>query len=139
MAFRGRHDTMTEHLGSYGEIDIALDTFPYNGTTTTCEALLMGVPVVTFAGQQHASRVGVSLLRQVGLSGLIAESAEAYVRIACELAGDRQYLAQLRASLREQMAGSSLCDAKGFAKNLEHTYRTLWRTWCDNHQVGRST
>ncbi|MHB8453986.1 MAG: O-linked N-acetylglucosamine transferase, SPINDLY family protein [Acidiferrobacterales bacterium] len=131
--FRGRHDTMTEHLGSYSGIDIALDTFPYNGTTTTCEALLMGVPVVTPAGHHHASRVGASLLNQTGLSQLVAESPETYVRIAADLAANREELAHLRASLREQMVRSALCNGRDFVRDLERTYRTLWKKWCIDH------
>lgn len=137
LVIRGRHDSMTEHLGSYGEIDIALDTFPYNGTTTTCEALWMGVPVVTLAGDRHASRVGASLLSQIELYSLIARSPDEYIRIASNLASNHDELAQLRTELRNRMFHSSLCNAKSFVDDLEHAYRTLWENWCDAQHNGR--
>lgn len=92
-----------EHLNLYGRVNIALDTFPYHGTTTTCEALWMGVPVITLAGNTHVSRVGVSLLSSVGLGHLIAESHEQYARIAIDLAGETSQLAKLRWGLRQRM------------------------------------
>ena len=122
--------TLAEHLALYRRVDIALDTFPYNGTTTTCEALWMGVPVVTLAGQAHASRVGVSLLTNAGLPELIAADADNYIRIASRLAADVSRLAALRAGLRGRMAASPLVDAPRFARNVEHAYREMWRAWC---------
>src|SRR5690606_36356904 len=95
-------DTMS-HLSIYHRVDVALDTFPYHGTTTTCEALWMGVPVVTLAGDRHMSRVGVSLLNAAGHPEWVAQSPDDYVRIAAELAGDRARLATLRAGLREDL------------------------------------
>ncbi len=118
------------HLELYNQIDIALDTFPYNGTTTTCEALWMGVPVITLAGQMHAGRVGVSLLSQVGAVDLIADSSQDYVRLAVALASDPERLAGLHATLRERMAQSPLCDGKAFASNVEQAYREMWSKWC---------
>src|SRR5207302_1471226 len=91
---------IAEHLAAYSRVDIALDTFPYHGTTTTCEALWMGVPVVTLAGTTHASRVGVSLLSNVGLQELVADSPEAYIRIAVKLSSDIASLVDLRSDLR---------------------------------------
>jgi predicted O-linked N-acetylglucosamine transferase (SPINDLY family) len=120
-----------EHLAAYGRVDIALDTFPYHGTTTTCEALWMGVPVVTLAGKTHASRVGVSLLSRVGLTELVAETAEDYVRLATELASDLPRLAELRRTLRPRMAASPLTDAPRFARAIEAAYRDMWRAWCE--------
>jgi predicted O-linked N-acetylglucosamine transferase (SPINDLY family) len=119
------------HLALYDRIDIALDPFPYNGTTTTCQALWMGVPVVALRGDRHASRVGASLLTQIGLPDLIADSIGAYVEIAVALAGDPARLADLRHSLRLRMAASPLCDAGGFARKTEHAYRTMWQRWCE--------
>ena len=113
------------HLGAYARIDIALDPTPYNGTTTTCEALWMGVPVVTLLGDRHAGRVGASLLARVGLDDLIARDGDAYVDIAAALAGDIGRLTNLRRTLRPTMAGSSLCDARAFAQKIETVYRDL--------------
>ncbi len=123
-------DKMRDHLGSYARVDIGLDTFPYNGTTTTCEALWLGVPVVTLAGKVHAGRVGVSLLSQVGLTELIADSPQEYVELAVRLAGDPARLSALRANLRDRMANSSLCNGPRFARHVEAAYRSMWREWC---------
>jgi predicted O-linked N-acetylglucosamine transferase (SPINDLY family) len=138
----GRHDidrdridvraplpTMTEHLQAYGEIDIALDTFPYNGTTTTCEALWMGVPVVALAGNTHAARVGVSILQQVNLSELIAISAEQYVQTAVMLASDSSRLQTMREGLRNRLAASMLLDAAQITGEIESAYLAMWNQW----------
>ncbi len=114
------------HLGLYSRIDIALDPFPYNGTTTTCEALWMGLPVLTLAGKRHSARVGVSLLSQLGLTELIADSPEDYVQKAVALAEDRERLIALRAGIRERMQASSLLDHAGFTRKLEQAYREMW-------------
>lgn len=118
------------HLALYNKVDIALDTFPYNGVTTTCEALWMGVPVVTEAGNTHVSRVGVSLLSNLGLAELIAEGPAGYVALALDLARDRARLAQLRESLRARMESAPLTDGPGFTRALESAYREMWRDWC---------
>jgi len=119
-----------KHLDCYAEIDIALDTFPYNGTTTTCEALWMGVPVVTLAGSSHRSRVGASIMSGVGLQELVASNAEQYVHIAASLAENHSYLSDLRANLRGRMRASRLMDAVSFTENLEAAYRLMWTTAC---------
>lgn len=119
-----------DHLAHYRRIDIGLDTFPYNGTTTTCEALWMGVPVVSLAGDCHAGRVGVSLLSQIGLHDLIASNAEEYVSLAVALAADSARISSLRSTLRERMRASSLCDAPAFARKIEAAYRRMWGKWC---------
>lgn len=118
------------HLALYHRIDIALDTFPYNGTTTTCEALWMGVPVVTLIGDRHAARVGVSLLSAVGSPDLIAPSADDYVKVATALALDTPRLANLRATLRQRMATSPLCNGTDHAARFESALRQVWRGWC---------
>jgi protein O-GlcNAc transferase len=117
-----------QHLEAYKLIDIALDPFPYNGTTTTCEALWMGVPVITLAGNTHASRVGVSLLSRLGLEELIAVSKEDYVHKAITLAQDLERLTSFREMIRPWMAMSSLCDGQNFTRTLEETYKTLWES-----------
>jgi predicted O-linked N-acetylglucosamine transferase (SPINDLY family) len=126
---RGPEDNHESHLALYREMDIALDTFPYHGTTTTCEALWMGVPVVTLAGQTHVSRVGVSLLNNAGLPELVAGSEDEYVRIAAELARNIERLAGYRANLRDQMRASRLLDAPSFARDLEGAFRQMWTSW----------
>lgn len=137
LALLGRTERTSDHLATYEQVDIALDTFPYNGTTTTCEALWMGVPVVTVAGDRHASRVGASLMTQLRLTELIAASVQHYVEIASLLASDGARLRAFRATLRERMASSSLCDAKAFARKMEAAYRDLWkRTALDSVRAG---
>ena len=110
------------HLNRYGQIDIALDTFPYNGTTTTCEALWMGVPVITMCGGRHASRVGASILTRVGLADCISNTVDGYVSAALRLSRDSLELENMRYSLRGQMQRSPLCDGSGFAKAVETFY-----------------
>lgn len=127
-----------DHLAIYNDIDIALDPFPYNGATTTCEALWMGAPVVTLLGDRHAGRVGASLLTQVGLPELIAADADDYVEIATRLAADRVRLTETRRTLRPRMAASPLCDAPAFARKVEAAYREMWTQWCDQ-TPGRET
>jgi predicted O-linked N-acetylglucosamine transferase (SPINDLY family) len=123
--------SQAEHLALYSQVDVGLDSFPYNGTTTTCEALWMGVPVVCLAGNRHAGRVGVSILTQMELTDLIADSPEDYARIAVELANAPIRLSELRNSLRQRMSVSPLCDAKTFARTMEDAYRKMWRNWCE--------
>jgi protein O-GlcNAc transferase len=126
----GHEEQFLRHLSLYNRIDIGLDTFPYNGTTTTCEAMWMGVPVITLAGNSHASRVGVSLLSNVGLTDLIATTYDEYMKIAVNLAADTRGLQKLRENLRIMMANSPLTDAKRFTENLENSYRYMWEIWC---------
>jgi protein O-GlcNAc transferase len=123
-----------EYLRLYNQVDIALDSFPYNGTTTTCDALWMGVPVVTLVGEHHASRVGLSILSHVGLGSLAAASSEEYVNKATVLAQSPEDLEKLRASLRPRMMASPLCNAKDFAWAVESAYHRMWRTWCQCRQ-----
>jgi predicted O-linked N-acetylglucosamine transferase (SPINDLY family) len=121
-----------DHLAVYDKIDIGLDTFPYHGTTTTCEALWMGVPVITRAGDKHASRVGVSLLSNIGLPELIAQTDEEYIEIAMRLSEDMEKLQSLRERLRDMMTNSPLTNSERFTAELEDRYRTMWQTYCSS-------
>jgi protein O-GlcNAc transferase len=117
-------------LATYNDIDIALDPFPYGGGTTTVEALWMGVPVVSLRGDRFSGRVSESMLTTVGLPGLVAPDATAYIATASALAADLSSLAALRGRLRAMVVGSPLCDADRFTRNLESAYRSMWRRWC---------
>jgi predicted O-linked N-acetylglucosamine transferase (SPINDLY family) len=125
------HPNTVEHLALYDRVDVALDPFPYNGTTTTCEAMWMGVPVVTLRGDRHAGRVGASLLNQIDVTDLVANSVEEYVEIAIALANNPVSLGELRRSMRPRMAASSLCDGRAFARKIEGAFRTMWQHWCE--------
>lgn len=121
-----------DQLAIYHRVHVALDPFPYNGTTTTCEALWMGVPVVSLTGDRHASRIGLSLLTAVGHGDWAAETPEAYVEKAIALAADHESLAHLRTSLRQSVASSELCNHAAQAARLESAIRAAWQDWCAN-------
>ncbi|MBL8962548.1 MAG: tetratricopeptide repeat protein [Phycisphaeraceae bacterium] len=121
---------VADHLAVYGRVAIALDPFPYNGTTTTYEALWMGVPVVTLAGITHAGRVGASILTALGEPLLIARNTDDYVRTACELAADLSRINTYRTTLRGRLGSSPLCDAEGYTRRLEEALRIAWSCWC---------
>jgi protein O-GlcNAc transferase len=125
---------LAEYLVEYHAIDIALDTFPYEGGTTTCDALWMGVPVVTLAGELGVTRSGVSIMNQIGLTEMIAKGPGEYVKLAVELAGDAGRLAELRGMIRGKMLKSPLMDAKGFAADVERGYREAWGKWCEEEE-----
>jgi predicted O-linked N-acetylglucosamine transferase (SPINDLY family) len=126
-----RSPSHVEHMKCYHEIDLALDTFPYHGTTTTCEALLMGVPVVTRAGRLHLSRVGLSLLSNVGLSELVAHDEESYINLAASLASNPERLAGLRGSAtRQKLLNSAVCDQAAYAARFGAALRSIWRERC---------
>jgi protein O-GlcNAc transferase len=118
------------HLARYGLVDVALDPFPFNGVTTTCEALWMGVPVVTLRGDRPYARVGASLLASVGLQEFVTEAPESYVEMAASLGKDLSQLRELRLGLRDRMRASPLCDGEGFARAIEQAYRRMWQNWC---------
>lgn len=120
-----RSTDTASHLACYHDVDIALDTCPYHGTTTTCEAMWMGVPVVTRVGEIHASRVGLSLLTQVGLEDLACVDDDAFVATAARLARDADRRAMLRAGLRERMATSPLCNPTSFAARFGEVLLSL--------------
>jgi predicted O-linked N-acetylglucosamine transferase (SPINDLY family) len=126
----GFKDTTAGHLAAYARIDIALDTHPYNGTTTTCEALWMGVPVVTLRGDRHAARVGASLLQAAGHPEWIAGSQDNYLSIAAGLASDPARLTALRGTLRQELEHSVLLDHAGQAARFGAALRAGWRQWC---------
>ena len=123
----------TGHLSVYHQVDIGLDPFPYNGTTTSCEALWMGIPVITLQGNRHSGRVGASLLTRLGLTELIAESEAQYVQIATDLAADGDRLDMLRAGMRQRMRASKLLDDASFARSMEKVFRRMWETWCQKN------
>ena len=121
---------MTEYFDVYEQVDVALDPFPYGGGTTTCDALWMGVPVVSLAGPRAVGRGGLSILSNLGLSDWVAHDAEQYVQIAVGLVSDLLRLSNIRATLRQRMQSSVLMDAPRFARNIEAAYREMWRRWC---------
>ena len=121
------------HLDLYSKIDIGLDIFPYNGTTTTCEAMWMGVPVISLIGDRHAGRVGLSLLNATGLNELAANSKDDYIDIAKSMASDIDKLSRLRSELRDKMQNSILCDKNDFATKMENAYRDIWQQYCNSN------
>ena len=123
-------DTKYEHLLSYGEIDIALDSFPFNGETTTIQALSMGVPVIALIGNSFVSRASAMMLRHVGLIKLAAATPDEYVACARDLAGDLARLRSLRQTLREQLTASPMYDAPVYTQSIEKAYRDMWGRWC---------
>ena len=118
-----------DHLELYNSIDIGLDPFPFNGATTTCEALWMGVPVITLSGDRHVGRVGSSLLTNVGLTDFIAEDNDSYVEIASNMASNTDYLQDIRQGLRARLEGSPLCDGQSFAQDIEMAYKEMWNNY----------
>lgn len=123
------------HLATYAEIDIALDPFPYNGTTTTCEALWMGVPVLNLRGDRHSARVGASLLTALGHPEWALETKEAFLEKAVKLSRDPRGLATLRQELRPNMRRSILLDGRGQAERLGEALRSAWRSWCSRARM----
>lgn len=119
-----------ELFDAWDGIDFALDTFPFNGATTTCEGAYRGVPTVTMLGDRSASRVGASINRALGLDDLVADSPEHYVRIAAGLAADLPRLAAIRASLPARLASGPLGDEAAFARRFGEAIRAMWRDWC---------
>jgi len=124
--------TSIEHMELLGQIDIALDPYPFNGCMTTLDGLWMGVPIISLVGDNSLlSRAGLSILTQVGLEYFAASTPDEYVKKAIALAGNLDSLAKIRVSMRQRMAVSTLCDAKGFACQLEDAYRKIWCKWCE--------
>lgn len=127
--FRGTLAAL-DHLAAVAEADIALDTFPYNGQTTTCDCLWMGVPVVTMRGHTHVSRVGQALLERLRLDCLVATTQEEYVEITLALARDSRRLSTLRQDLRSSMVRNNMTNGTLLAREIEAAYRAMWRRWC---------
>jgi len=128
-----------EYLDAYQRIDVSLDTFPYNGATTSLDASYMGVPVLTLLGKTPVGRAGHSIATNLGLPELVATSEDDYVKAAVELTSDLGRLSELRAGLRDRMERSALMDGARFARNLEAAYRSAWTTWCaSDHNLSRA-
>ncbi|SAL27749.1 TPR repeat-containing protein [Caballeronia peredens] len=127
VGYQTRHD----YLKTYDRVDIALDTFPYNGHTTSLDGFWMGVPVITRVGSTPASRAGFSMLANLELPELVALSDEQFVELAVGLAGNRARLRQLRSEIRRRMAASVLMDGPRFARAVESAYRSMWKDWCE--------
>ena len=123
-------DLRSQHLGAYDGVDIALDPFPFSGATTTFEALLMGVPVISLAGDRFAGRCSAATLDAAGLAVCIADDTASYVARAVELASNTERHAALRAALRTMVTQSRVCDADRYVRNIGRVYSTLWRRWC---------
>ncbi len=124
-----------EYLKLHQQLDIGLDTFPYNGHTTSLDSLWMGVPVITLVGKTVVGRAGLSQLTNLGLAQYATTTPEEFVRAASNLAGDLPRLRELRTGLRQRMRQSPIMDAVGFTRGIEDAYRTMWRTWCGKMKV----
>ena len=122
-------DNFHDHLGHYADADIALDPFPFNGATTTFQALWMGVPVISLLGDRFISRAGGSISTHAGLGDLVAGTPEAYIDNAVALAANLPRLEGLRASLRGRIEQSSICDAPGYAANVEKAFLDMWKAF----------
>jgi predicted O-linked N-acetylglucosamine transferase (SPINDLY family) len=134
LLFVGTRPSM-EYMQTFSRIDIALDPFPYGGGITTCDALWMGVPVITLSGETAVGRGGRSILSNLGLTEFIALTQDQYAQIAIELAKDRDRMDALRRDLRARLQASPLMDAAAFARDIETAYRQMWRTWCASQRM----
>jgi predicted O-linked N-acetylglucosamine transferase (SPINDLY family) len=134
--FADRMLTKTDYLKMYQRMDLGLDPFPCNGGTTTLDAFWMGVPTITLVGQTLFGRAGWSLVCNLGLKELAAETSEQYVALAARLAGDLPRLDELRRTMRQRMRQSPLMDGNRFARNMEQAYRQMWRRWCQRSGPG---
>ena len=128
----GTVESVREHLDLYSKIDIGLDTFPYNGTTTTFEALYMGIPVISLKGNTHASRMGVAILSRVGLGQLVADTPQQYLLIAAALGRQQNDIVKLREGMRERLLGSEYCNCGKFAEEFSGIISGLFKTWIGN-------
>ena len=126
-------------MGLFEKIDIMLDTFPRDSHVIACEALWMGVPVVTLYGNRHSGRICASLLTTIGLPQLIASSPDEYLDIVIKLANDLDELEGIRGSLRDRMNNSTLCNGRKFTGILENAYREMWKRWCEKNKAESGT
>ena len=124
--------TNAQHLELYNNVDIALDTYPYNGTTTTCQALLMGVPVITLVGSRHSSRVGLDILTRLEMQFFAAQTPHEYVQKAVALASKPEALTQIRKTMRQRLAASPLCNYELISNDIENAYRRMWHDYCSS-------
>lgn len=130
LVFSGLTADKQDYLDFYNRVDITLDSYPYNGTTTTFDSLFMGVPTVSLAGDRHASRVGASILHAVGMDKLVARSHQEYIDKATDLALQPDRLEKIRFEMRGILQASSLCDGIRITREIEHIYRDVWSSWC---------
>ena len=135
VTLRGR-EPVRDYFRALGNVDIALDTFPYNGATTTFDALWMGVPIVALRGDRGIARGTYSILRTLGADDLIAASADEYASINSRLASDAGWRTELRRTLRGRLAASPLMAAPAFTRALEESYRRMWDAWCTRPESG---
>ncbi len=134
LIFKAFNFTDHGHLEEYHQIDIALDSWPYNGTTTTFEAMVMGVPTLTMTGPVHASRVGSSIMSAVGLSEYVTKTPEKFAESAYQLTRDKSALLATKKGLRARFYQSPLADAKGFSRSFEQAMTTLWKDYCEHNR-----
>jgi predicted O-linked N-acetylglucosamine transferase (SPINDLY family) len=137
VSIRGR-EAIADYFAAIGNVDIALDTFPYNGGTTTFDTLWMGIPVVVQRGDRGVARSGYSVMQSLQMPELIAPGLDEYVAINVRLAGNSRWRSNLRAALRGRLAASPLMDDTRFVADLEAGYRQMWRTWCESRASERS-
>jgi protein O-GlcNAc transferase len=123
------YQSQDAYMQTYERIDIALDTFPYNGHTTSLDSFYMGVPVITMIGPTIVGRAGYSLCMNLGLPDLVADSETSFIEKVIALAHDRERLRSMRSTLRQKMEQSPLMDGARFAKDMEAAYRTMWTEW----------
>jgi predicted O-linked N-acetylglucosamine transferase (SPINDLY family) len=123
---------LRDYLSLYHQVDISLDTLPYNGHTTTLDSLWMGVPVISQLGTNPVGRAGLSILSNLGLESWVAATDAEFVELAKGLSGNAQKLREIRSTLRDRMQRSPLMDAVGFTRNFELACRQMWRTWCSD-------
>jgi predicted O-linked N-acetylglucosamine transferase (SPINDLY family) len=124
------HTNRTEHLTLYHQVDICLDPFPFNGATSTFEALSMGVPVITLQGNRFVSRVATSIVTHAGHPEFAVRSRECYVALAKNLSSDIKNLDKIRHNLRKELEASTLCNNDNYVTNVEAAFREMWQNWC---------